>query len=173
MTTTARTAVFAVAAAAAVALAGAPAGAAADPIDLTWDRLVPAGEDGGGAESLFGIVEHGQIAAPAGAAQGAYEVVDDFNGETVRLPGYLVPLDLNAEGGTEFLLVPYFGACIHVPPPPPNQIVYVTAEDPYVLEALFEPVWVTGEFDVVTLSTDLAEVAYSLSAGDIEAYIYE
>lgn len=173
MTTTVKAAVIAVAAAAAFAFAGAPAGAAADPIDLKWDQLVPAGDAGGDAESLFGIVEHGQIAAPGEAAEGAYEVVDDFNGETVRLPGYLVPLDLNAEGGTEFLLVPYFGACIHVPPPPPNQIVYVTVEDPYVLEALFEPVWVTGEFDVVTLSTDLAEVAYSLSAGDIEAYIYE
>ena len=172
MTTTVKAAIFAFAAMAAVALAGAPAGAAG-PVDLKWEQLVPAGDAGGDVESLFGIVEHGQIAAPDEAAEGAYEVVDDFNGETVRLPGYLVPLDLNAQGGTEFLLVPYFGACIHVPPPPPNQIVYVTVEEPYVLEALFEPVWVTGEFDVVALATDLAEVAYSLSADGIEAYIYE
>ncbi len=172
MTTTVKAAIFAFVAMAAVALAGAPAGAAG-PVDLKWEQLVPADAAGGDVESLFGIVEHGQIAAPDEAAEGAYEVVDDFNGETVRLPGYLVPLDLNAQGGTEFLLVPYFGACIHVPPPPPNQIVYVTVEEPYVLEALFEPVWVTGEFDVVALATDLAEVAYSLSADDIEAYIYE
>lgn len=150
------------------ALLAAAAARAADPIELTWDRLAP-----GGGGALSGIVGHGE--APADGADGAadYEVVDDFNGETVRLPGYLVPLALGPDGGAEFLLVPYFGACIHVPPPPPNQIVYVTTEEPYMLEALFEPVSVTGKFDVVALSTDLAETAYALSEASVEAYVYE
>ena len=152
------------------ALLAAAAARAADPLDLTWDRLAP-----GGGGALSGIVGHGE--APADGADGAadYEVVDDFNGETVRLPGYLVPLDLGPDGGAEFLLVPYFGACIHVPPPQPNQIVivYITTEEPYMLEALFEPVSVTGRFDTVTLATDLAAVAYSLSADSIDAYTYE
>lgn len=152
------------------ALLAAAAARAADPIDLTWDRLVP----GGAADGvLSGIVEHGEAPADGAAGAADYEVVDDFNGETVRLPGYLVPLDLGPDGGAEFLLVPYFGACIHVPPPPPNQIVYVTTEEPYMLEALFEPVSVTGKFDVVALSTDLAETAYALSEASVEAYVYE
>ena len=69
------------------AFLAAAAARAADLIDLTWDRLVP----GGAADGvLSGIVEHGE--APAAGADGAadYEAVDDFNGETVRLPGYLV-----------------------------------------------------------------------------------
>ena len=149
------------------ALLAAAAARAADPMDLTWDRLAP----GGGA--LSGIVGHGEAPADGAAGAADYEVVDDFNGETVRLPGYLVPLDLGPDGGAEFLLVPYFGACIHVPPPPPNQIVYVTTEEPYMLEALFEPVSVTGKFDVVALTTDLAETAYALSEASVEAYVYE
>ena len=159
----------ALAAAFALAAFAAPA---ADPVDLKWQDLMPT-EQADGAGALFGIVEHGQTTEPDGDAPPAYEVVHDFNGETVSLPGYLVPLDLSGAGGTEFLLVPYFGACIHVPPPPPNQIVYVTTEEAYALEALFEPVTVTGRFDVVTLSTDLADVAYALAADDIEAYVYE
>ena len=150
-------------------LAAAPA-AANEPLDLQWAALIPGGE--AGAAAPRGMVEHGEL--PAGPeSAGSYEVVHDFDGKTVRLPGYLVPLDLGLAGGTEFLLVPYFGACIHVPPPPPNQIVYVTTEDAYAMEALFEPVFVTGRFDTVTLATDLAEVAYSLSADSIDAYTYE
>jgi hypothetical protein len=52
-------------------------------------------------------------------------IVEDLNGRIVRMPGYLLPLDVIGAKVTEFLLVPYIGACIHVPPPPPNQIVYV------------------------------------------------
>lgn len=157
--------------AAALALAAFPA-AGAEPIDLQWDWLVPGGRSGDEASVPRGVVEHGQLSADdAGSA--TYDVVRDYNGQTIRLPGYLVPLDLSAAGGKEFLLVPYFGACIHVPPPPPNQIVYVTTEDAYVMEALFEPVYVTGEFDTVMLSTGLADTAYSLSAETIEAYVYD
>ncbi len=56
-------------------------------------------------------------------------VVKSLDGQQVKLPGYIVPLEVNEEGRTtEFLLVPYYGACIHVPPPPPNQIVHIFSE---------------------------------------------
>ena len=102
-------------------------------------------------------------------------MVDDCDGEKVRLPGHPAPLDLGlgSNGGAKFVLVPYFGDCIHVPPPPPNQIVYVTTEEPYMLEALFEPVSVTGRFDAAPLSTDLAEIAYALPEASVEAYVYK
>lgn len=166
-----RTRIPLAAVAAALALATVPAGGA-EPIDLQWDWLVPGGRPGDEASVPRGIVEHGQL-AEEDSGSATYDVVRDYDGKTIRLPGYLVPLDLSAAGGKEFLLVPYFGACIHVPPPPPNQIVYVTTEDAYVMEALFEPVYVTGEFDTVMLSTGLADTAYSLSAETIEAYVYD
>jgi len=53
-------------------------------------------------------------------------VVKELNGQKVSIPGYLLPLEITGSSVTEFLLVPYFGACIHAPPPPPNQIVHVT-----------------------------------------------
>jgi len=62
---------------------------------------------------------------------GTFNVVSDLNGEHIRIPGYVVPFDFNAEGKhTEFLLVPYFGACLHPPPPPPNQIILVKSKTP-------------------------------------------
>jgi hypothetical protein len=61
-----------------------------------------------------------------------------LDGKQVAIAGYLLPLDFNPGGTTEFLLVPYFGACIHEPPPPPNQIVYVKSSAPFALTSLFE-----------------------------------
>ncbi len=144
------------------------------PIDILWEDLVPARpQDDSTMMEMLGIVEHGE-AVPEGAGDRAQsEVVTTFSGKTVRLPGYLVPLDLVAEGGTEFLLVPYFGACIHVPPPPPNQVVHVTTETAYAMQSLFEPVYVTGVFEVTQRTTELADVAYALVAEDIEAYSVE
>ena len=64
-----------------------------------------------------------------------------LNGQYVKLPGYVVPLESDAGGLlSEFLLVPYYGACIHVPPPPSNQIVYVRLNKPYLLKSMEDPV---------------------------------
>lgn len=57
-----------------------------------------------------------------------------------------------------------------VPPPPPNQIVYVTSETPYMVEGLFEPVWVTGVIGTSTVSTQLADVGYALVASSVDPY---
>ncbi|CAN0590062.1 unnamed protein product, partial [Ectocarpus sp. 12 AP-2014] len=65
---------------------------------------------------------------------------------------------------------PYVGACIHVPPPPPNQLVLVTTDRPYENDGLFEPVVVTGMFGTAHTSTQLAEIGYALSADRIEPY---
>ncbi len=73
---------------------------------------------------------------------------DKLDGKIVKIPGYIVPLDYSGTGVTEFMLVPYVGACIHVPPPPPNQLVYVTTDKPWDTMTLWEPVWVTGEIIV-------------------------
>jgi hypothetical protein len=78
----------------------------------------------------------------------ATAVVPELNGQQVKLPGYLLPLEFEQKKVTEFLLVPWFGACIHTPPPPPNQIVFVTMEEGYGNTEQFAPVWVWGEMQV-------------------------
>ncbi|MDE0489037.1 MAG: DUF3299 domain-containing protein, partial [Gammaproteobacteria bacterium] len=70
------------------------------------------------------------------------------------------------------LLVPYFGACIHYPPPPANQIVYITAEEPRDLESTWEPIWATGELKTEFRESDLAYSGYTMAAEAIEIYEY-
>ena len=86
------------------------------------------------------------------------------------MPGFIVPIDYKGTGVTAFILVPYVGACVHVPPPPANQLVFVTTSEPYESKGLFEPVNVTGMFGTASTSTQLAEIGYALSADLIEPY---
>lgn len=102
----------------------------------------------------------------------------DLDGSIVRIPGYALPLEMTEGGITEFLLVPYVGACIHVPPPPPNQMVFVKLREEYEVKSLFDPVWITGQLRVEQASRSLnyvdgtSDVAtgYALSGVTIEPY---
>ena len=78
-----------------------------------------------------------------------------LNGEIVRLPGYVLPLEMNTDGVTEFLLVPFVGACIHVPPPPPNQIVLAQLESAYQVKELYDPVIITGKLSAQPASSEV------------------
>lgn len=155
----------------AVCVAAFPTVAMADaPIDLEWSDLVPK-QGGTEIEALLnlGIVQHGEMSTPFDQETGGI-VTNRFDGKLVRIPGYLVPLEYQGTGVTVALLVPYVGACIHVPPPPPNQLIFVTTETPYESAGLFEPVHVTGVFGTAATETQLAEVGYSLSADRIVPY---
>jgi hypothetical protein len=96
-------------------------------------------------------------------------VVKEFDGKRVRIGGYIVPLDFDATRVTEFLLVPFVGACIHVPPPPANQIIYVKAEKGFDVQGTFDAVWVTGTLKVTTAFTGLAEAGYTIDAEKVES----
>ena len=82
----------------------------------------------------------------------------ELDGQIVRIPGYALPLETSPDGVTEFLLVPYVGACIHVPPPPANQIIYAKLADAFTLEGLFQPVWITGRIEAKEASRSLSFV---------------
>ena len=107
-------------------------------------------------------------------------IVEELNGQRVRIPGYLLPLEMTDTKVKEFLLVPYIGACIHVPPPPPNQIVHVNIVqmDGYRIKTLYEPVWVSGEISVKSMAKDLylvdgsagVDIGYSMQANRIQPY---
>ena len=103
---------------------------------------------------------------------------DKMNGRFVRLAGYVLPLEFNEAGVNEFLLVPYVGACIHVPPPPPNQIVYVRLNHTINADDLYRPVWVTGRVSVEATNRDLSlvdgqsniQIGYTLKSAKAEDY---
>jgi len=103
-----------------------------------------------------------------------------LNGQRIRIPGYLLPLEVSGANVTEFLLVPYVGACIHVPPPPPNQIVHVKVvrKEGYKTKSLYDPVWVTGVISAESMVKDLylvdgstgVNIGYTLQASQIKPY---
>jgi len=103
----------------------------------------------------------------------------ELNGENIRLPGYLLPLEFKEKKVTEFLLVPWVGACIHTPPPPPNQIVHVKLEKGFDLgDDIFTPVWVNGVMKAEKNNPELSfvdgkqniDVSYVMQAEDVKPY---
>ncbi|MBV1934291.1 MAG: DUF3299 domain-containing protein [Parvibaculaceae bacterium] len=102
---------------------------------------------------------------------GTFHTVADLNNEKVRLPGFIVPFNFEEEGMiSEFLFVPFVGACIHVPPPPPNQIVYVTSKKPVAFSSLWEPMWIEGTLTTQRHENVLGNTAYTLQLDKLEAY---
>lgn len=96
--------------------------------------------------------------------------VGTLNGKTIRLGGYPVPLESDSQGrSTLFFLVPYPGACIHVPPPPPNQILLVRYPEGIALEDIYAPLWVEGVLKVEAVSNDLADAAYAMDARSVRS----
>jgi hypothetical protein len=108
----------------------------------------------------------------------AGSVNKDLDGRFVRIPGYVLPLEMSGKEITEFLLVPWVGACVHTPPPPLNQIVHVKTQKPIDVRAMFDPVWVTGRMTTnrtrtsVYISDGSADVdaGYDIAAATVERY---
>jgi hypothetical protein len=150
--------------------------AGANVLDLEWDELLPAdaraGYDAAPPPPIHDYLSGGESGLAALQPM-SFEVNPELDGLDVRLPGFIVPLELDADGKvTEFFLVPYFGACIHVPPPPPNQLVYVTIERGLVLDSMYAAYWVTGRMSIAQRTTRLGASAYVLDAREIEEYEY-
>ena len=98
-------------------------------------------------------------------------VREELDGAQIKLPGFIVPVEANENETTGFLLVPYYGACIHVPPPPANQTVYVVSEaGKGTAPELFDVVWVTGMMSVNRIENDIAEAGYTIYASEIAPY---
>ena len=90
-------------------------------------------------------------------------VIDEFDGKAIRIPGFIVPLEQNEEQkATAFFVVPYFGACLHMPPPPPNQILYVEYKEGIAVENLYDPYWFEGTVKIDNHESALGTSAYSL-----------
>ena len=95
----------------------------------------------------------------------------EYNNKKIRVPGFIVPLSFGENNSiTEFFIVPFFGACIHVPPPPPNQIIFAKLPKGFQLEALYDPFWFEGTLSTELIENDMATAAYSMSVDQISDY---
>ncbi|MCC7168405.1 MAG: DUF3299 domain-containing protein [Rhodospirillales bacterium] len=100
-------------------------------------------------------------------------VVTSLAGQKVRLPGFVVMLEGDEKSVSEFLLVPYFGACIHVPPPPANQLVHVRARTPVPDKVAMFTVWVYGTLATEHSATSLGHAGYRMVADKVEPYVVD
>jgi hypothetical protein len=157
---------------------GGASGTATGARELEWDALIPddfqpdkllseypiddLSDDDPRAAELMAKLQELWDKAP---------VRQDLDGAEVRLPGFVVPVEADERETTGFLLVPYYGACVHVPPPPANQTVYVVTEaGKGTRPELFDVIWVTGTMSVRRIENDVAEAGYTLYASRIEPY---
>ncbi len=94
----------------------------------------------------------------------------ELDGKKIFMAGFVTPLDFEADVITEFLFVPYFGACIHVPPPPVNQTVMVTldSDEALAIEDTWGAVWVAGQLTATSATTDLATAGYTITEASTE-----
>ncbi|WP_108125735.1 DUF3299 domain-containing protein [Saccharospirillum mangrovi] len=151
--------------------------------DLPWEALIPAGfsyadlaaqieaptaplsslaDDDPEAQRLYSAMRDALAQAP---------VVDAYDGLSVRIAGFVVPLEQDEDRVLSFLLVPYYGACIHTPPPPANQIIHVETQGGFKTPGLDEPVYVTGTLRTERHDADLGSAGYTLYAGSMTPYL--
>ena len=148
---------------------------------VEWDDLIPPGFS---SDQILERYEERLIGAEPGSAE-LDELYEQMNAEfedasvnpqlnnvKIQLAGFVAPLTYDGDDVTEFLLVPYFGACIHVPPPPVNQTVIVTLAEgeSLSLEESWGAVWVAGEMNVTSTETDLATAGYSITGPAFGVY---
>jgi len=160
-----------------------PAAAKAAPASavrqLKWEEMVPAGWDpvkilkGRGDLSRLkdGDAKANAMLSEVREVWDAAPTRPELDGQKVRLPGYLVPLEGQAGEWKEFLLVPYFGACIHSPPPPANQIVHVKAATPAKGFRSMDTVWITGVMRTERRDTDMGVSGYTIEGAGVERYV--
>ena len=142
----------------------------AEAKELRWEDLMPkdwAPELPGQPQSHDALALESsrslQILAP---------VVESLNDQQIRIPGFVIPVEFAEDSVTEFLLVPYMGACIHVPPPPSNQMVYVKLAKPISTANLWDPVWVEGKMKTENFKTRYADTGYVMESAVTEVYRY-
>ena len=99
------------------------------------------------------------------------DVNENLDGALIRIPGFVVPLEFDEEQTiSQFFLVPYFGACLHMPPPPPNQIILVNAPKGIQMSALYDTFWIEGQLSTSFQENDMATSAYAMQLQRIEPY---
>jgi len=147
--------------------------------DILWENLLPEGlsadkmleslnlssleDDDPKAKEMLSKIRQMWDSAPVNAK---------LDSKRVRIPGFVVPLDGEREKTREFLLVPYFGACIHAPAPPANQVIHVKVK-PGVTAKLSPAAWISGTMRIVRSDTPMGVSGYEMTVDAVEAYKQE
>ena len=145
--------------------------------EITWDDLIPTDWK---PEAFLADLKLDELQdADPRASEAMQRMRDEWNrapvverlaGARVRIPGFVVPLETDGEQIREFLLVPYFGACVHVPPPPANQLIHVTPDKPVPAGWNMLPVWVEGVMAVGRVDSEMGVAGYQLRGIKVEEY---
>lgn len=99
-------------------------------------------------------------------------VITTIDNVAIKIPAFIVPLEFDDEQNvTQFFMVPYFGACMHFPPPPPNQTIFVKYPQGFKLASLAEPYWISGILTTSTVKNELATAAYSMEMHHATLYL--
>lgn len=153
----------------------------AEPVATDWLTLMPK-QDQQALENMPDLIIHDtEEAAGAFEAKGGLKqrdnlpavmysknTVTSLEGKQIKLAGYPVPVENNKQGlVTQLFLVPYPGACIHVPPPPPNQIVLIDYPQGIQINDIYEPIWVIGKLYIKQVSNELADAVYTMQADNV------
>ncbi len=147
--------------------------------EVDWDVLVPADYQPDAILDKYGDFSKlsdddprvQEIMKELEASYKEAPINEEMDGKRIKLPGFVVPLEGDGKAVSEFLLVPYYGACIHVPPPPANQTVFVSvASGEAQIRNAFDVVWVSGTLSAKSFDSDLATAGYQLEAVTVEPY---
>lgn len=137
---------------------------------IGWEDLIPEGVPYAEIISQGMLDEENDFWYPVFDENGI-KLNEELNNKKVSVPGFIVPVDLTSDGITSFLLVPYQGACVHTPPPPPNQIIFATSKKPWPMdENIWSAVWVTGILKTEIKDEELFQIGYGMDVDDIVLY---
>ena len=99
------------------------------------------------------------------------DTLKKLDGKLVRVPGFIVPLDDATDEGAEFLLVPYYGACVHTPPPPPNQMAFVQMSGSRAVRlGLFDAIWMEGTLRIKNVDSPYGQVGFAIEGLAMKPY---
>jgi hypothetical protein len=135
--------------------------------ELQWDGLMP--------EEDYALLQKAPPVIHIGNQRskqfGTLHTVAALNGQKVKLVGYVVPLETDSAGRMkEFFFVPFYGACIHVPPPPPNMLIHVVLAQAIDMPSMWDPFWLKGTLRIETTQSSMASSAYSMQSARLEPY---
>ena len=144
------------------------AAASDSPRQILWDQLVPEGWNPYAlfdelSDEEYDALSDEEFSALQEKAQEMLDkapVVEELDGQTVRIPGFVLPLEYKGTRIREFLLIPYLGACLHTPPPPANQIIRGSLEQAHDLKEMWRPVWISGRLKTGHATSKLGEEGY-------------
>lgn len=155
-------------AAAILGLLLAASAAANDVREVEWMDLMPEEEQTAWEQASENVDHSGYASAEEFQS---WETVGELDGKKIRIPGFVVPVETDGEGKLRtFFLVPYFGACIHVPPPPANQIIYGRLEKPIEMVNIWDAFYMEGTLNIEEVSNETADSAYTMAVDSLKPY---